>query len=177
LQNITAERDQYQDILNDTNNREQDLRNQLRDNRNQNLWLQHLLDESQTQTERTVRERDNAQGEWDLAMLAYNNERQESHRWMFSYRDKDRRVQGLLREKFAKQLLYQRDTNRLQQNIQWLQTNAQNQVNRMLVIIARKQTCIGELLCEKLVFQLVIRQRDQNILNLQGQILALQNNP
>ncbi len=47
----------------------------------------------------------------------------------------------------------------------------------MLVIIARKQICIGELLCEKFVFQLVIRQRDQNILNLQGQILVLQNNP
>ncbi len=47
----------------------------------------------------------------------------------------------------------------------------------MLVIIARKQTHIGELLCEKFIFQLVIRQRDQNILNLQGQILALQNNP
>ena len=95
---------------------------------------------------------------------------------MFSYQDKDRRVQGLLREKFAKQLLYQRDTNRLQQNTRQLQTNAQNQVNRILVIIARKQTRIGELLCEKFVFQLVIRQRDQNILNLQGQILALQNN-
>src|SRR3954469_18164978 len=47
----------------------------------------------------------------------------------------------------------------------------------MLVIIARKQTRIGELLREKFVFQLVIRQRDQNILNLQQQILALQNNP
>ncbi len=46
----------------------------------------------------------------------------------------------------------------------------------MLVIIARKQTRIGELLREKFVFQLVIRQRDQNILNLQEQILALQNN-
>ena len=33
------------------------------------------------------------------------------------------------------------------------------------------------MLREKFVFQLVIRQRDQNILNLQGQILALQNNP
>src|SRR5437763_1590717 len=95
---------------------------------------------------------------------------------MFSYRDKDRRVQGLLQEKFVKQLLYQRNTNRLQQNTRQLQTNAQNQVNRMLVIIARKQTRIGELLREKFVFQLVIRQRDQNILNLQGQILALQNN-
>ena len=47
----------------------------------------------------------------------------------------------------------------------------------MLVIIARKQTRIGRLLREKFVFQLVIRQRGQNILNLQGQILALQNNP
>ncbi len=73
--------------------------------------------------------------------------------------------------------MYQQDTNRLQQNIQQLQTNAQSQVNRMLIIIARKQIHIGELLREKFVFQLVIRQRDQNILNLQGQILALQNNP
>ena len=177
LQNITAERDQYQNLLNETNERERVLIQQLRDMRNENLRSQRLLDESRTQTDRTARERDNAQGERDLAMLAYNNERQESRRWMFSYRDKDRRVQGLLREKFAKQLLYQRDTNRLQQNTRRLQTNAQNQVNRMLVIIARKQTRIGELLREKFVFQLVIRQRDQNILNLQGQILALQNNP
>ncbi|CAB5389640.1 unnamed protein product [Rhizophagus irregularis] len=129
LQNITAKRDLYQNILNDTNNRERDLRNELRDGRNQNLRLQRLLDESRVRVERTVRERDNAQGERDLAMLAYNNERQESRRWMFSYRDKDRRVQGLLREKFAKQLLYQRDTNRLQQNTRQLQTNAQNQNN------------------------------------------------
>ena len=69
--------------------------------------------------------------------------------------------------------MYQQDTNYLQQNTQRLQTNVQNQVNRMLVIIARKQTHIGELLHEKFIFQLVIRQRDQNILNLQGQILAL----
>jgi len=177
LQNITAERDQYQNLLNETNERERVLIQQLRDMRNENLRSQQLLDESRTQTDRTARERNNAQGERDLAMLAYNNERQEFRRWMFSYRDKDRRVQGLLREKFAKQLLYQRDTNRLQQNTRRLQTNAQNQVNRMLVIIARKQTRIGELLREKFVFQLVIRQRDQNILNLQGQILALQNNP
>ena len=121
--------------------------------------------------------RNNAQEERDLAILVYNNKKKKSRRWHFSYRDKDRRVQELLQEKFAKQLLYQRDTNRLQQNTQRLQTNAQNQVNRMLVIIVRKQTRISELLCEKFVFQLVIRQRDQNILNLQGQILVLQNNP
>src|SRR6266498_4850027 len=172
LQNITAERDQYQNLLHDSIQQVDNLRNQFTDSENQNLRLQRLLDESRVRVEKTVRERDNAQGERDLATLAYNNERQESRRWMFSYQDKDRHVQGLLREKFAKQLLYQRDTNRLQQNTRRLQTNAQNQINRMLVIIARKQTCISELLCEKFVFQLVIRQRDQNILNLQEQILA-----
>ncbi len=46
----------------------------------------------------------------------------------------------------------------------------------MIGNMVRKQACISELLREKFVFQLVIRQRDQNILNLQGQILALQNN-
>ncbi|CAB5362897.1 unnamed protein product [Rhizophagus irregularis] len=174
---IKAERDQYQNLLHVSIQRVDNLRNQFTDSGNQNLRLQRLLDESQVQAERTARERDNAQGERNLAILAYNNEKKESRHWYFSYRDKDRRVQGLLREKFAKQLLYQRDTNRLQQNTQRLQTNAQNQVNRMLVIIARKQTRIGELLREKFVFQLVIKQRDQNILNLQQQILALQNNP
>src|ERR1044071_6815038 len=71
LQNITAERDQYQNILNDTNNRERDYRNQLRDSRNQNLRLQRLLDESQIQVERTMREGDNAQGERDLAIFGF----------------------------------------------------------------------------------------------------------
>ena len=61
LQNVTAERDQYQDILNDENRRIQDLRQQLSDTRNQNLRFQRLLDKSQ--------------GERDLAILAYNNER------------------------------------------------------------------------------------------------------
>ena len=109
LQSTTAERDQYQNLLNETNERERVLIQQLRDMRNENLRSQRLLDESRAQVERTarerdvvIRERDNAQGERDLAMLAYNNERQESRRWHFSYRDKDRRVQELLREKFAK---------------------------------------------------------------------------
>ena len=107
LQNATTERNQYQNILNETNERERVLIQQLRDMRNQNLRLQHLLDESQVQVERTMRERDNAQGERDLTILAYNKERQESRRWRFSYRDKDRCVQELIREKFAKRLLYQ----------------------------------------------------------------------
>ena len=46
LQNITTERDQYQNLLNDSIWRVDDLRNQLNDSGNQNLWLQRLLDES-----------------------------------------------------------------------------------------------------------------------------------
>ncbi|CAB5200424.1 unnamed protein product [Rhizophagus irregularis] len=42
-----------------------------------------------------MRERNTAQEERDMAILAYNNERQESRRWMFSYQDKDRRGQIL----------------------------------------------------------------------------------
>ena len=45
-------------------------------------------------------------------------------------------------------------------DLQQLRANARNQVNRMLDNIARKQTCIGELLHKKFVFQLMIRQRD-----------------
>ena len=82
LQSTTAERDQYQNLLNETNERERVLIQQLRDMRNENLRSQRLLDESRAQVERTarerdvvIRERDNAQGERDLAMLAYNNER------------------------------------------------------------------------------------------------------
>src|SRR5256884_2012849 len=52
LQNITAERDQYQNLLHDSIQRVDNLRNQLNNSENQNLRLQHLLDESRTQAER-----------------------------------------------------------------------------------------------------------------------------
>ena len=71
------------------------------------MQSQRLLDESQTQAERTAKERDNAQRERDLAILAYNNEKKESHRWHFSYRDKNRHVRELLQENFAFRLLIQ----------------------------------------------------------------------
>ena len=58
LQNITTERNQYQNLLNDSIWRVDDLRNQLNDSGNQNLRLQRLLDESRVQVERTMRERD-----------------------------------------------------------------------------------------------------------------------
>ena len=52
LQNITAGRDQYQNLLNETNERERVLIQQLRDMRNENLRSQWLLDESRVQAER-----------------------------------------------------------------------------------------------------------------------------
>src|SRR5438045_5927927 len=48
LQNITAECDQYQNLLNEINKREQVLIQQLKDMRNKNLRSQRLLDESKT---------------------------------------------------------------------------------------------------------------------------------
>ena len=97
-------------------------------------------------------------------------------------------------------------------NLQQYRTNAQNQVNRMIGNMARKQARIGMLVQEKFALQLLYQRnthhlqrsrgdiglleynRDrlyeryekwknktqaerQNILNLQEQILALQNNP
>ncbi|CAB5351802.1 unnamed protein product [Rhizophagus irregularis] len=50
-------------LLHDLIQRVDNLRNQFTDSRNQNLRLQRLLDEFRVQVERTVRERDNAQGE------------------------------------------------------------------------------------------------------------------
>src|ERR1044072_4680809 len=151
-----------------------------RDSRNQNLQLQHLLNESQVRVERTVRERNNAQEEQDLAILAYNNEKKESRCWHFSYRDKDRRVNELLQEYFAFRLLiwykniqiaehrrtahrwtlrYNNDTER------WRRTYADSQ-NRHL----KWKGCYRN-------SQNQIQVQNQNIFNLQQQILVLQNNP
>ena len=46
LQNIIAERDQYQNLLHDSIQRIDNLRNIFTDSENQNLQLQRLLDES-----------------------------------------------------------------------------------------------------------------------------------
>ena len=46
LQNITAECDQYQNLLYNSIQQVNNFRNQFTDSGNQNLWLQHLLDES-----------------------------------------------------------------------------------------------------------------------------------
>ena len=180
LQNITAERDQYQNLLHDSIQRVDNLRNQYTDSGNQNLRLQRLLDESRVRVERTMRERDNAQGERDLAMLAYNNERKESRRWYFSYRDKDRRVSELLREDFAFRLLIQHKNTQIAEHRKtahrwtlrynndterWRRTYADSQ-NRHLKWKGRYRNSQNQ-----------IQVQNQNIFILQQQILVLQNNP
>src|ERR1043165_6550625 len=148
--------------------------------RNQNLRLQHLLDESQVQVERTMKERDNAQEERDLAILAYNNEKKESRRWHFSHRVKDRHVNELLREYFAFRLLIRCKNTQIAENRRtahrwtlrynndterWRKTYADSQ-NRHLKWKGRYRNSQNQ-----------IQVQNQNIFNLQQQILVLQNNP
>src|SRR6266496_3245625 len=52
LQNISTECDQYQNLLHNSIQRVDNLRNQLNDSGNQNLRLQRWLDESRPQAER-----------------------------------------------------------------------------------------------------------------------------
>src|SRR5437764_195972 len=52
LQNISAERDQYQNLLNNENRLVRDLRNEIHDTRNQFLRSEWLLEESRDQIQR-----------------------------------------------------------------------------------------------------------------------------
>ena len=91
LQNITAERDQYQNILNDENRQVQDLRNQLGDSRNQNLRLQRLLDEFQIQAERIMQ----------MHTDALNNETEVRREFWQLAQNRQERIGELLRENFV----------------------------------------------------------------------------
>src|SRR3954447_9024190 len=99
LQNITAECDQFQNILNDTNNRERDLRNQLGDSRNQNLRLQRLLDESQDQMQSSEQTYKNTY--WSLR-----------ENWQLAQNRKER-IGKLLRENFVFRLLIHRKNTQI----------------------------------------------------------------
>src|SRR5579859_1148583 len=90
------------------------------------------------------------------------NERKEKRHWYFSYRDKDRRVRKLLQEQFALQLLYRQNAHHLQRC----------RADRGLLEYNR------DMLYERYEkWKAKEKNSRQNILNLQGQILALQNNP
>ena len=60
LQNISAERDQYQNLLNNENRLVRDLRNEIRDTRNQFLRSERLLEESRDQIQRIMQMHTNA---------------------------------------------------------------------------------------------------------------------
>src|SRR5271170_6341226 len=150
----------YQGIINNRNAQVQGLRDELANARNRITILDISLDNERIEANRNLNDAQNA----------LNNARA----------DCERVVEMLTRangdERRARQQ-QQAELDNAQRERQRLQTNAQNQVNRMIANIATKQARIGVLLREKFVFQLVIRQRDQNILILQQQILALQNIP
>ena len=54
LQNITTKCDQYQNLLHDSIQQVNNLKNQLNNSRNQNLQLQRLLDKSQNKLQRVI---------------------------------------------------------------------------------------------------------------------------
>ncbi|CAG8636931.1 3159_t:CDS:2, partial [Paraglomus brasilianum] len=91
----------FQDQVNQITQERDNLQNQV----NQIIQERHNL---RNQVNRLTHEHDNYQNDLTLMTTAYNNEQGERRRWWFSYRDKNRRVGELIREKFAIQLLLQR---------------------------------------------------------------------
>jgi len=170
LQNITTERDQYQNLLHDSIQRVDHLRNQFNDSGNQNLRLQRLLDESRTQAERITQ----------MHTDALNNE-MEAHReyWQLA-QNRQERIGELLRENFVYRLLIQRKDTQIaehRRNAHRLTVRYNNDTERWrrrhIGCVRQAQNWKGQYRNS----QNQVQARDQNILNLQGQILALQNNP
>ncbi|PKK57940.1 hypothetical protein RhiirC2_797132, partial [Rhizophagus irregularis] len=92
LQNITTKRDQYQNILNDTNNRERNLRNQLRDN---------TLNDENRQVEDLRNQLRDARNQYTNAYWGLRNN------WQLA-QNRQERIGELLRENFVFRLLIQR---------------------------------------------------------------------
>ena len=91
LQNITTERDQYQNLLHDSIQRVDHLRNQFNDSGNQNLRLQRLLDESRTQAERITQ----------MHTDALNNEMEARREYWQLAQNRQERISELLCENFV----------------------------------------------------------------------------
>src|SRR4051794_34335418 len=95
LQNITAERDQYQNLLHDSIQRVDQLRNQLNDSGNQNLRLQRLLDKFRAQVKRIMQ----------MHTTALNNEMEARREYWQLAQNRQERIGELLRENFVFRLL------------------------------------------------------------------------
>ena len=166
LQNVTAERDQYQDLLNDENKQIQDLRQQLSDTRNQNLRFQRLLDESQ--------------GERDLAILAYNNERDAYRDCQQIAQQRQVRIVSLLQENFAFRLLNQHKDTQIAEHRRIAHRMTVRYNNDTECRRRRHAGCAQQAQNWKGQYrnsQNQVQVRNQNIFNLQQQIFVLQNNP
>ena len=119
LQNITTERDQYQNLLHDSIQRVDHLRNQFNDSGNQNLRLQHLLDESRTQAERITQMHTDALNDENRQVEDLRNQLRDArnqytnaywglrNNWQLA-QNRQERIGELLRENFVFRLLIQR---------------------------------------------------------------------
>ena len=191
LQNITTERDQYQNILNDTNNRERDLGNQLRDSRNQNLRFQRLLDESRVQAERITQIHTDALNDENRQVEDLRNQLRDArnqytnaywglrNNWQLA-QNRQERIGELLRENFVFRLLIQRKDTQIAEHRRTAHRLTVRYNNDTEYWRRRHIGCVRQAQNWKGQYrnsQNQVQARDQNILNLQGQILALQNNP
>src|SRR3990170_2849564 len=146
------------------------LRNQLNDSGNQNLRLQRLLDESRTQAERITQ----------MHTDALNNEMEARREYWQLAQNRQERIGELLRENFVYQLLIQRKDTQIaehRRNAHRLTVRYNNDTERWrrrhIGCVRQAQNWKGQYRNS----QNQVQARGQNILNLQGQILALQNNP
>src|SRR6266540_890004 len=170
LQNITTERNQYQNLLHDSIQRVDNFRNQLNDSGNQNLWLQRLLDESQTQAERITQ----------MYTDALNNKMEARREYWQLAQNRQERIGELLRENFVCRLLIQRKDTQIAEYRRTAHRLTVRYNNDTECWRRRHAGCVRQAQNWKGQYrnlQNQVQARDQNILNLQGQILTLQNNP
>ncbi|CAG8667060.1 9356_t:CDS:1, partial [Paraglomus brasilianum] len=130
--------------------------------------IRRKYNNSQDDIIREQRARYDAEGERDLMQLAYQNEVKKHRRWYYSYKDKHRHVINLQRDKFTLHLLlqrYKRQINSCRTENGLLEYNRDR-------IFDRYEKWKNKTKDER---QIILNQ-NQNILNLQQQNLALQNN-
>lgn len=105
------------------------LEGEFTDIRNAVDRLQHIADREKNRADRAQAQVDQknqdirrlntgitqAEGDYGMMLLAYHNEKNERRHWFYSYKDKHRRVGGLLREKFAYKFLFRQYAKKLKE--------------------------------------------------------------
>src|ERR1044072_7467224 len=191
LQNITTERDQYQNLLHDSIQRVDHLRNQFNDSGNQNLRLQRLLDEFQTQAERITQMHTDALNDENRQVEDLRNQLRDTrnqytnaywglrNNWQLA-QNRQEHIGELLCENFVFRLLIQRKNTQIAEHRRTAHrltvrynNDTEHWRRKHVGCVRQAQNWKGQYRNS----QNQVQARDQNILNLQGQILALQNNP